>query len=240
MIASLSSIARQRGRAIALHHLLLQQSFYPLMLCTTLAISFLAARTYMAGSLQYRFLVWNLFLAWVPYGCSLIAIKLDRAAPADRSRDRSLKAIVWVTWLAMFPNAPYIITDFVHLWQIRPLNWWYDLGMMLTFALAGCFLGIVSLRIMHDLVRPRVGAVGGWLFVTIVAALSGFGIYLGRFARLNSWDLLARPHRVFAFVFPGIVDPLAHPRTLGVTLMFGAMTLMTYVMFVSMQRTPSR
>ncbi len=112
-----------------------------------------------------------------------------------RKRERAAKAFVWCCWLAMFPNAPYIITDFIHLYEIPPLTWWFDLGMILTFALSGLFLGIVSLRTMHDLVRPKLGAVIGWLFVAVASLLSGFGVYLGRFQRLNSWDLLTKPQR---------------------------------------------
>lgn len=221
-------------RVLKLHRFLVAHAFYPLLVCTMLGCSFLAVRAYMLGYLQYRFLVWNVFLAWVPYGCSLLAIRLDETRA--RGRDHSIKAIVWLTWLAMFPNAPYIITDIVHLWEIRSFTWWFDVGMVITFALSGCFLGIISLRIMHDLVRPRLGAVGGWIFVTIVTMLSGFGVYLGRFQRFNSWDILTKPHRVFAQIFRGVIDPLSHPRTWGVTLMFGALMLVTYIMFVSAAR----
>jgi uncharacterized membrane protein len=112
--------------------------------------------------------------------------------------------------------------------------------LWLTFALAGCFLGVVSLRIMHDLVRQRLGRTLGWLFVLIVTTLSGFGIYLGRFQRFNSWDLLTHPHRVYGLMLRGLLDPLSHSRTWGVTLMFGAMMLVTYTMFVSVTGTPMR
>ena len=216
---------------LALHRFLAARSFYPLLLCTLLAGSFFITRALIAHHVYFRFLVWNLFLAWIPYWSSVLAVHLHR----NRSASRVLLAGVWLAWLAMFPNAPYIFTDFVHLREapLWPVPWWFDLGMMIMFALAGCFVGIVSLRIMHDLLRARVGEIAGWLFVAVVAILSGFGIYLGRFERYNSWDLLFRPHRVLPSILDRMMNPLSHPRTLGVTLMFGAMVMVTYVMFVS-------
>jgi uncharacterized membrane protein len=89
---------------------------------------------------------------------------------------------------------------------------------------------------MHELARRRIGSVGGWVFAVIVAILSGFGVYLGRFERWNSWDLLTQPHRIFGQIAGGLMDPFAHTRPLGVTLMFGAMVLVCYVMIVSMDK----
>lgn len=211
-----------------LYRILLLRSFYPLLLGTMLATMFLSARIVIAGQRHFGFFVWNLFLAWVPYGFSIIAEYLQERG----ARDRRLIATIWLAWLAMLPNAPYILTDFVHVRApAPPVPWWYDLGLWLTFALVGCFLGIVSLKIMHDLVRPRVGEIGGWLFVMLVSVLTGFGIYLGRFERWNSWDLLTHPHVIGAQIARGMVDPLDHPRAVGVTLMFGALVLITYVLF---------
>jgi uncharacterized membrane protein len=211
-----------------------ERSFVPLALCTALCFSFLAARAHILGTLGYAFLVKNLFLAWIPYLLSVAALHARRR---DESSSRTRLAAIWLAWLAMFPNAPYIFTDLIH-WRGRPaeMPWWFDLGTILMFALAGCFCGIASLRIMHEQVRRGVGEIVGWLFVLIVSALTGFGIYLGRFERWNSWDVLTRPRYIAGQLLRGLADPLAHGRTLGVTFMFGAMTLACYVMFVSMAR----
>jgi uncharacterized membrane protein len=208
--------------------LLAEPSFLPLMLCTGLAFSFLIARGYISGRAGYVFLVKNLFLAWIPYWLSVAT---------TRATGRRTVVALWLAWLAMFPNAPYIITDLVHWrWRPSPMPWWFDLGTILTFALAGWFCGIASLRIMHEQVRRSAGATLGWLFVIIVSALTGFGIYLGRFERWNSWDVLTRPHFIASQLFRGLGSPLSHGTTLGVTFMFGTMVLVTYVMIVSMSR----
>jgi uncharacterized membrane protein len=222
-----------RMNLLAMHRLLIRNAFYPLLLCTILCFAFLATRFHYTGEFRYRFLVWNLFLAWMPYWCSVAAAWLDHNAPTRKG----LKiALVGAAWLVMFPNAPYIFTDFIHVIQYPSPRWWYDVGLVSAYALTGCFLGVVSLRIMHDIVRRRAGEFIGWLTVLATAALSGFGIYLGRFERLNSWDVLLRPQAVFADAITRIADPFSHPRTMGVTLMFGAIVLMTYIVFTTSQR----
>jgi uncharacterized membrane protein len=218
----------------AVHRFLARRAFYPLMLCTALCFALLATRFHFSGERRYRFLVWNLFLAWVPYWCSLGAAYLRNARPPRR---RLHLALIGAAWLVMFPNAPYIFTDFIHVIQQPTSRWWFDVGLISSYALTGCFLGVVSLRIMHDLVRPWAGEIAGWTFVIVTAGLSGFGIYLGRFQRFNSWDVLLRPHVLLADVFGRAANPLAHPRTLGVTVMFAALILVTYVMFRSTSTT---
>jgi uncharacterized membrane protein len=230
-------------RLASLHRFLLAHAFYPLTLCTLLCFAFWLTRVCFTWTLTYDFLIKNLFLAWVPYFFSLAAVAMheraragtDAKAQATRHARWRIGA-VWCAWLIMFPNAPYIFTDLIH-WRnrARVMPWWFDLGLVLMFALAGCFAGIVSLKMMHDLVRRAASAVTGWAFVCVVAILSGFGVYLGRFERWNSWDLLTQPHRIASRTLYHSFHPYLLDRTLGVTLMFGAMMLVTYVMFVSLK-----
>jgi len=219
-------------RLVAVHEMLLEQSFYPLLLSTALCFAFLATRGLYFGHLGYTFLVKNLFLAWLPYLMSLYVLWVGRTQPQRRFR----LASIWAAWLALLPNAPYIFTDLIHWRRRTEVSWWFDLGMVLMFALAGCFCGIASLRIMHTIARRAVGEVGGWLFVVTASVLTGFGIYLGRFERWNSWWVLTKPRFVLSQLAHGLADPFSHSRTIGVTLMFGAMTLACYVMCISMSR----
>ena len=71
-----------------------------------------------------------------------------------------------LTWFFFFPNAPYIITDFVHLDLDRPTGvMWIDLLTIASFAWTGLCLGYVSLCLMQEVVSARLGRVTGWLFV---------------------------------------------------------------------------
>ncbi len=214
-----------------IHHLFVYQAFYPLLMTTLLALAFFIGRVYLSHSRVYLFMVWNLFLAWIPYWCSLWASYLYLQQP----RRWWLIGVVAALWLAFFPNAPYIITDFVHLRLNERFPWWYELGFFTTFALNGLFLGLVSLRAMQLLVEKSAGWWLGWLFALSVIGLSGLGIYLGRFLRWNSWDLLTNPDEVLMDVAVRVLYPTQHLQTYGVTLMFAGLLFVCYLMFVAVR-----
>jgi len=175
--------------ANGLHRFLKNQFLYPLLLSTLLAAAFFAFRVAYSGRWYYDNLPWNLFLAWVPYVCSLWAAAWYRLFP-----DRWWFLLVpGALWLLFFPNAPYIVTDFYHLEKRPPIPLWYDIGLIATFAWTGCFLAIASLRTMQFLVRKRASGIVSWVFVGIALGLSGVGVYLGRFERWNSWTCSSIP-----------------------------------------------
>jgi uncharacterized membrane protein len=216
-------------RILDIHRLLKRTCCYPLMLCTVLAAGFLALRFHFTDTSRHGYYIWNTFLAWVPWLCSVGALRLHESLPLRRGPVVALACV----WLAFFPNAPYLVTDFVHFDRARSFAWWYDVGMMLTFAWTGCFLAIVSLRIMQEIVRSLLGGVASWTFVVLTLGLSGIGIYLGRFARLNSWDLLTQPLMIGQRVIAGVLDITQHPRTIGVTLMFSSLLFVCYLTWTS-------
>jgi uncharacterized membrane protein len=211
------------------HRFLARQSLYPIGLSSLLAISLFAGRVYRSYTATYAFLVWNLFLAWIPY---LISLWADHCHRRYRRRWECL-VIPGVLWLVFFPNAPYIITDFWHLRERAPIPLWYDVGLLSVFAWTGLFLAVFSLRTMHRLVRHHVGPILSWLFVTVVLGLGGLGVYMGRFLRWNSWDLLLRPRVVLSDVAIRLTDPWNHPRTFGVTFLFAAILFVSYLTLTS-------
>jgi len=206
-----------------------RHSAVPVVFASLLAVGLLAVRVYRSHSITFSFLVWNLVLAWIPFLSSLWADQLYARHPR---RWPSLVA-AGVLWLAFFPNAPYLVTDFWHLQPRPPIPVWYDIGMLSAFALTGLFLAVFSLRTMHKLVRGYLGPFLGWLFVGTALALGGLGVYLGRFLRWNSWDLLLNPRGVFTDVAIRLADPLSHPQTYGVTLLFAAILLVCYLAITS-------
>ncbi len=215
-----------------LHRFFKNQFLYPLLLSTLLAAAFFAFRVAYSGRWYYDNLPWNLFLAWVPYICSLWAAAWCRFFP-DR---RWILLVPGALWLLFFPNAPYIVTDFYHLEKRPPVPLWYDIGLIATFAWTGCFLAIASLRTMQFLVRKQANEIVSWVFVAIALGLSGIGVYLGRFERWNSWDLFLHPRRVLEDLAVPLMNPLNNLRFLGFSLMFTAMLLVIYLMFVSISR----
>jgi hypothetical protein len=98
-----------------LHRFLAGQSFYPLVMATLLALAIFCGRVLISRRVEFRLLVWNLFLAWLPYGLSMVAAGLHRLFP----RRWGLLLAPGLAWLVFFPNAPYIVTDLYHL-EHRP------------------------------------------------------------------------------------------------------------------------
>ncbi len=139
------------------------------------------------GRFTHFYLVWNLVLAVVPL---VFAVGVD--VLIRRRRDLPALAL-GVPWLLFLPNAPYILTDFIHLQ--RPFHpWaWAHLLLLVWFSFAGLASGVLSLQIVHRCVAERAGPVVGWLFVAGVSLLTGLGVALGRFQRWNSWDILHQP-----------------------------------------------
>jgi len=217
---------RQINRALA------DQYFYPLMVSSALALGLFAGRVYLYHTTTFRFLVWNLILAWLPYVWSVWATSIHRRYPR---RWWSL-LIPGALWLLFFPNAPYILTDFLHLYQRPPVPLWYDIGLLASFAWAGCFLAVASLSMMHTIIKDYVGQRVSWLFVLAILSLSGLGIYVGRFLRWNSWDLVLYPGDVLYDIGHRLIHPFRNLQAYGVTLMFAAFLFVCYWTFVSIRR----
>jgi uncharacterized membrane protein len=179
----------------------------------------LALRAWRAHNATYFFLVWNLFLAAIPFAAALLF---------ERARSWIGQAITFVVWLLFLPNAPYIITDFIHLRDRPPVPLWYDSLLLLSAAGTGLLLGYGSVIIVQRVIERRRGARTGWLAAGVALILSAFGIYLGRFVRFNSWEVVTDPMPLFADVAHRLMNPMQHPKTFAVTALYGVALLLGY------------
>lgn len=160
-----------------------------LLAASALCVALVEIRTHETGDPYYRFLVWNLILAWVP-----LALAVAAYARARRRVDLLVAALL-VPWLLFFPNAPYLLTDFIHLGE-GPAPLWYDALMLSAFAWTGLLLGFASLYLVQMILRRALGATIAWVGVLGALGLASVGVYVGRFVRFNSWDALLHPVRV--------------------------------------------
>ncbi|GAB3325580.1 DUF1361 domain-containing protein [Hymenobacter humi] len=188
----------------------------------TLSILLIAGRVLMTGQLLFLFLIWNLFLALIPYALSTM---LGLARGPLRAR---MLVPVGAAWLLFFPNAPYLLTDLFHLEPRPGAPLWYDLALILSCAWNGLMLAYASLADMQRLVELRLGVWVSWVFAAVALLLGSFGIYLGRFLRFNSWDVLANPLTLFYDILNRVLHPFSYPRAWGVTLVFGVFLLVGY------------
>lgn len=200
-------------------------------------------RVAISGNTFYRYLVWNLALAVIPYLVSVLGVQLIARARLGHGRGL-LTAAVALLWLCFYPNAPYIFTDFIHVinktyLRTAPSEWlnlnallWYDLLMNAAFAFLGHFIGLVSMWLMQGCLARVWGERVARAVVCVAILFSGFGIYLGRFSRLNSWDLIFDLRKVASEV----AEALSDPKAMLFSAVFAMFILLTYVALIAFKR----
>jgi uncharacterized membrane protein len=194
-----------------------------------MACAFCAFRVIYSGTYNYANLLWNLCLAWLPYIFAVIASSIYGITP----KRWWLIFLFGFLWLVFFPNAPYIVTDFYYLDPRPPVPLWFDISLIAIFAFTGCFLAIASLRTIHVMINKSFGGIIGWIFALFALALASFGVYLGRFGRYNSWDILLEPKSLLKAIAGNVLNPLDNLGFVGFTIMFTAILLVFYLMFVT-------
>jgi len=181
-------------------------------------------RVSITKTLHYLFLIWNVFLAVIPYVITIIL--------SERKREsKFVMLIAFVAWLAFLPNAPYIITDLFHLSRSSFKTIWIDTLVISAFAITGMLLFYFSLFKMKDLLliffsRKKCKAI---ILVTIF--LSAFGVYIGRFLRYNSWEILSDPLQLFKDILNMIIHPIENKDVWLFTVSFGLFLWLGYFIF---------
>jgi uncharacterized membrane protein len=212
-----------------LNSILRSYSFYPLILSSLMACAFFVFRIVYSGTRNYSNLFTNLFLAWLPYIFSVLAASTYHSHP----KRWGIILILGLLWLIFFPNAPYMVTDFYHLDPRPPVPLWFDISLIAIFAFTGCFLAIASLRSIHTIIERFLGKFLGWVFALLSLGLGSLGVYLGRFSRFNSWDIILTPRSVIKDIVHNILNPLDNLGFIGFTLMFTSILLVFYLMFTT-------
>ena len=194
--------------------------------CLSIPVVLVGVRMGVTHSATYGFYYWNLFLAVIP---------LVASAYLDSSRSlwswRNLVSLG--IWFAFLPNAPYLVTDMVHFQQAPQGPIYLDEAIVCTTIFNGLLLGYASVRRVEVWLLERYAARPVRIAVIAVFLACGFGIYLGRYVRLNSWDILVHPFTVGRVVGQRVLFPLAYRQTWAVTLLFGLLLWVGYGAFKS-------
>ena len=192
-----------------------------------LSLLLLMVRVKLNKSFFYLFLVWNIFLAVIPYA---IAIHLD-----TKQQISKLKLVIgFEIWLLFLPNAPYIITDFIHLRTANNTYLWLDILLLLAFALSGLILCYTSLSIMLKLIAKHFKNIPLNLLSQLIFFSCGFGVYLGRFLRYNSWEIISQPKHLISDIIHIIVAPQHYYEAWLFTTVFGLCLSVGYWIFKSL------
>ena len=205
-----------------------------LIIASLFAVSLEMLRIAISGEKRFLYFIWNLFLAWIPY---LIGIYLPIAY--YKMKNKFFVYLLLIIWFLFWPNSPYIITDLLHLKQKKTMPLWYDLGLILSFAWAGLILGYISLIEIQNLVRKRMGRMASWIFASFMLLLGALGIYIGRYGRLNSWDVL-NPDKLYSTLLMHFTDEMLKTDVLGMTFMYAGFLLIGYITIKVIIKIPDR
>lgn len=205
-----------------------------LTFASSVCVVLVLARIVWTRDINYAFLIWNLFLAWVPLALSLIARDLYQ-----NGERRTLRLVALAgAWLLFLPNAPYIFTDLIHLTTRFYRHFWIDLVLILICAFTGLVLGFVSLYLMQSVVARMFGRLTSWLFVAASAGLCSLGIFLGRFLRFNSWDIFLRPDKIYRGLDTWMDAGAPHMSSAAFLVLFSTFLFVAYVTLYALTHLP--
>lgn len=173
-------------------------------------------------SIMYGFLLWNLVLSCIPVMVS--GFLLGRQA-----RPKSLLFILSLLWLLFLPNAPYIITDFLHFRHVTTMPGWFDILLLYTFSFSGVAFGLLSMDQMHKIWETELGKTWSCIMIVLSCFLAGFGMYLGRFERYNSWNVVNDPFQLLQ----DIILIIPQLKAIGFSLGYGLLLLLIHLFFKS-------
>ena len=196
--------------------------FYLSLFCVALSVM----RIILTRTIFLSFLAWNLALAFIPW---CIAITLD----IIKLRNKWYAVCLIMLWLLFFPNAPYILTDMIHLKKTASRYDWFTFILILSYCFTGLFYGYVSLDFIERAISRIFKMKHTLWFVCAVLYLSAYGIYLGRFLRWNSWDTIVRPYALFKDIFTHIRHPVEYKQVWSFSFLMGTALILFYYAFKS-------
>ncbi len=180
-----------------------------------------------SGTIHYVFMAWNIFLAWIPF-------VISQQFHHYRKKQLWKQLLLLASWLLFFPNALYIVTDLVHLQFESNMPWWYDLTIIFTSAFVGLLMAFVSLRNAELMLRRLIDPKLVMFCTPCFLFLGAFGVYLGRFQRWNSWDVVSDPGALAYQLLLIAANPLDNYRVWGITLLFFVLYSMLYYTLVKL------
>ena len=177
---------------------------------TAVCVAFCQGRERLWAVNWLPWMMLNLGLAWIPYLlalllegvlCTLTADAAVHPSPLISKRRRTGYGVVLglaAIWLAFLPNAAYLVTDMAHWQPVKGMPAWCDLVYMFSLAWTGLALSYGAIHGLHEWISERWGFRVGWSFALSALALSTAGVYVGRFWRWNSWEVMTRPSMLAA------------------------------------------
>ena len=209
------------------------KSTFVLMYLSLFSLALTVARIAFTQKNVFLFMVWNLFLAFVPW-------LLSSFLYFHKIKNNLLCALIIFVWMLFFPNAPYVLTDLLHLRKDLSVPVWYDFIMLLSYAFTGLLYAFVSLNFIEIRLNEKYKPAVIKILVYLMIYVSSFGVYIGRFLRWNSWDVFANPVSLFSDVYERITSPGRHLSAWLFTFLLGTLLNLVYAAFKQTGRTPDK
>jgi uncharacterized membrane protein len=178
-------------------------------------------RIFYSGTWRYVFMSWNIFLAWIPF-------VLSGYFKQYRHKEKWKQLVLFCSWLLFFPNALYILTDLIHLQEESNMPDWYDAVLLFASSFIGLVMAFISLRKAEVYLRSIFNKKQVSFIVAGILFLGSFGVYLGRFQRWNSWDVLKNPLALGIDIFSKIINPVENYKVWAITVLFTAIYSLLY------------
>ena len=180
------------------------------------------------GKFNYIFLLWNIFLAWIPF---IISPLFKRLA----SQPKWMQGLVFFSWMVFFPNALYVVTDLVHLETESSVPKWYDTVLLFSSSVVALMMAFISLLRVEAFLKQKFKISFVEPMVIGILFLGSFGVYLGRFLRWNSWDIIRNPFSLAIEIANQVIFPFQHFRTWGITMI---LTILFYLLYLAIKKMP--
>ena len=174
-----------------------------------------------SGNIRYLSMCWNIFLAWIPYILSCYFSDYQE-------KEKWKQLFLFASWLLFFPNALYIVTDLIHLEEATHVPLWYDAVLLFASSFIGIMMAFVSLKKAENLMLSFLNVRTVNLLVPVILFVASFGVYLGRFQRWNSWDVLHNPFALGIDIINRFVSPVDHLKTWAITFIFSMLYTLLY------------
>lgn len=188
------------------------------------SVALVMARIAYTGKLTFLSLIWNLFLAWLPY---MVSTWLQKRNVVYANPLKFI--VIGFVWLLFIPNSFYIMTDLFHLGEYNNVPNWFDLAMIISFAWDGLLLGVLSVRQMEKMMQQFLPRMRELFFIYPIMWLNALGIYIGRYPRFNSWDIITNPIGLSAYLLRMVCHPIQYKYAWGMVACFSVFMTLVYL-----------
>ncbi|RAJ03963.1 putative membrane protein [Chitinophaga skermanii] len=195
------------------------------------AVLQVAVRIALTGQTAFLGMVWNLFLAYIPFFLSNGLMKMERVRNSN-----FLLMLCTLAWVFFLPNAPYMLTDFLHFSTDASVPAWMDIILFFSFSYAGLMLCFISIKEIESGLRKRFATWQVFVFVEMMMILCAIGVYIGRYIRFNSWDVIMQPFELVETSWKLLFVPSFHSDFWAFTIY---LTVLMSILYYATKKSPS-